>query len=194
MGGVLSAECNREAKLIWEYCEQNSMWLIPAHIPGKLNVQADLASRKFSDDTEWELAPRIWGKIVKNWGTPTIDMFASRINYKCNKFVSWYPEPEAWNVDAFAMSWELPNELLYFFPPFSLAGRLLHRVLQYRCHAIVVIPDWSSQPWVSMATKRADACLRFCKQANNLIPHGQPNKPEQFGAIPLMACRFSGIN
>lgn len=66
MGGVQSEECNLEAKRIWQYCELNELWLTPAHIPGKLNVQADRASRHFSDDTEWELAPRIWDKIVCN--------------------------------------------------------------------------------------------------------------------------------
>lgn len=81
MGGVQSQQCNREAKEIWKYCEQHGMWLIPAHIPGKLNVEADLASRKFSDDIEWELAPKLWHRIIANWGQPTIDMFASRINY-----------------------------------------------------------------------------------------------------------------
>lgn len=71
MGGVRSVKCNAEAKKIWQYCERHNMWLIPAHIPGKLNIQADTASRQFSDDIEWELSHKIWEKIIKNWGRPT---------------------------------------------------------------------------------------------------------------------------
>lgn len=194
MGGAHSQECNGEAKKIWQFCEQNNMWLYPAHIPGVLNVEADKASRKFSDDIEWELAPRLWNKLVNKWGEPTVDMFASRINNKCKKFVSWYPQPEAWQVDAFTMSWDLPNEFLYFFPPFSLAGRVLRNITTYRCKAILITPDWQSQPWVSMATKRATTYMRFRKAKNNLIPHGTPNNPQQFTTTPMMAFLFSGSN
>lgn len=98
MGGVKSHECNAEAKEIWEWAELRNIWLSASHIPGLFNVEADEASRHFTDDVEWELSPRLWEVIIQKWGLPTIDMFASRINNKVDKYVSWYPEPEAWRV------------------------------------------------------------------------------------------------
>lgn len=192
MGGVQSEQCNKEASIIWDYCEQNNLWLIPAHIAGKLNVQADLASRKFTDDVEWELSNKLWENIVNKWGQPDIDMFASRINNKCVTFISWLPQPEAWLIDAFSIAWDFDNKLLYFFPPFSLVGRVPHNIIRYRCKAILILPDWQSQPWVALATKKATTFMRFRKHKHNLIPHGTPNNASQFGATPLMACLFSG--
>lgn len=194
MGGVQSKECNAEAKLIWNYCEQNKLWLIPAHIAGKLNVQADSASHNFTDDVEWELSNKLWDKIVNKWGQPDIDMFASRINNKCDTFISWFPQPEAWLIDAFSIAWDIPNKCLYFFPPFSLVGRVLTNIIRYRCRAILILPDWQSQQWVALATKKATTFMLFRKHKSNLTPHGSPNNETQFGATPLMACLFSGTN
>ena len=43
--------------------------------------------------------------------------FASRLNAKVKKFVSWRPDPEACAVDAFTFDWG--TQLNYAFPPFS---------------------------------------------------------------------------
>lgn len=194
MGGVKSHECNAEAKEIWEWAEQRNNWLSPSHIPGSLNVIADEASRHFTDDVEWELSPRLWDAIVNKWGLPTIDMFGSRINNKVHKYVSWYPEPEAWRIDAFSFHWKINNELMYFFPPFSLVGRVLQRITHFKCNSILVLPHWQTQPWVSMANKYATKVMLFKKQRNNLLPHGQPNNGVTFGATQMMACRFYASN
>ena len=43
--------------------------------------------------------------------------FASQLNAKVKKFVSWRPDPEACAVDAFTFDWG--TQLNYAFPPFS---------------------------------------------------------------------------
>ena len=45
-------------------------------------------------------------------------MFASRLNAKLKKYVSFYPHHLAYAIDAFTLDWS--RELLYMFPPFSL--------------------------------------------------------------------------
>ena len=59
---------------------------------------------------------------------PDIDLFASRLNAKTNKFVFWHPEPGAVTYDAFTMSWA--NVQCYAFPPFSLLPRVLAKILK----------------------------------------------------------------
>ena len=191
MGGVRSRRCNDVAKDIWQWCEERNIWLTPSFIPGILNVNADYASRNFTDDVNWELNPKLFAKICDKWSTPEVDMFASRINTKLEKFVSWMPEPEAWKVDAFSFSWTFTNNLLYFFPPFSLSGRVIREVLSQKCCAVVVLPDWPTQPWSTMALNSATSFLKFRKGNKNLLPHGEPNNPLQFGSTPLVACLFS---
>ena len=44
--------CNKLTIEVWEICIQHLSHLSAAHIPGKHNVIADLASRKFQDSAE----------------------------------------------------------------------------------------------------------------------------------------------
>ena len=117
MGGVKSRTCNFWARVIWDWCEERDIWLSIAHLPGVLNVVADYKSRHFVDNTEWQLNDKIWNKICKIFGTPEVDLFASRLNAKLEKFVVWGPDPEAYRIDAFTFDW---NEGFYYiFPPFT---------------------------------------------------------------------------
>jgi len=95
MGGTKSKACNKVAYKIWTFAIDNNLWLSAAHIPGKDNVEADIQSRNLDDSTEWQLNPLIFQKIVKKFGLPDIDLFATRINKQISSYVSWYPEPEA---------------------------------------------------------------------------------------------------
>jgi len=43
-------------------------------------------SRKFNDHIEWQLNVGIFNKICNLWGTPEIDLFASRLISKYTNF------------------------------------------------------------------------------------------------------------
>ena len=103
------------------------MWISAAHIPGKDNIEADHQSRILQDATEWKLHPELFQKIVDKFGKPDIDLFASRINRQLKSYVSWHPEPEAMAVNAFSLTWN--NKFFYMFPPFSLVGQVLAKVI-----------------------------------------------------------------
>ena len=52
------------------------------HLPGKVNVEADKASREFHDDTKWSLDVQVYQTLVSRWRTPDLDQFASQLNAK----------------------------------------------------------------------------------------------------------------
>ena len=72
------------------------------------------ASRKFNRNKEWQLDPVVFSDIVKQFGSPCIDLFASRINKQMMPFVSWRPDPDACAVDAFSLSGIVINLCIYF--------------------------------------------------------------------------------
>lgn len=43
--------------------------------------------------------------MKKAFGNPDIDLFASRINKKCHKYVYWKQDPGTIGVDAFNFVW-----------------------------------------------------------------------------------------
>ena len=103
--GVRSVRCNAIAQAIWTFCRLRGIWLTAAHLPGHLNALADERSRLFDDNTEWKLNPCVFKHVAQRVGTPTIDLFASRLNFQLKPFVSLIPDQEASFIDAFTIDW-----------------------------------------------------------------------------------------
>ena len=90
-------------------------------------------------------------------GFADIDLFASRLNFQTRRYVSWFPDPGAFAVDAFSLSWK--DFKPYIFPLFSLIGRILHKLkLEDFYDAIVIAPLWPTAHWypqlLELAVKR----------------------------------------
>ena len=83
--------------------------------------------------------------VTAHWGTPSIDLFASRLNYQLKPFVSWTPDPEAMAIDAFSFHWK---ENFYAFPPFALISRVLQKVEQDQSQGIIIVQLWATQVWL----------------------------------------------
>ena len=145
MGGSKSIPCNEVTKQIWALCIANNNWLSATYLPGCKNVEADAESRVFNDRTEWMLDPQIFKRITNKFGSPEIDLFASRLNKQYAKYSSWRPDPEALFVDAFSVNWN--NLFFYAFPPFSLIGRCLEKLHANQAEGILIVPRWMSQSW-----------------------------------------------
>ena len=141
MGGSQSRNCNAIARETILWCRERNISHTITHLPGKLNVEADKASRVFHDDTEWSLDHAVFDNLVARWGKPDINLSATRLNTKLPCYVSWKPEPEAVAVDAFTLDWSKYN-LVYCFPPFSVIGKVLQQLIQTQVRAILVLPDW----------------------------------------------------
>ena len=149
MGSVKSKEANRVAKAIWSFCEERCSFIWISHLPGVENCEADLASRFFTDDTEWALNPKFFKIACAKWGCPDIDLFASRNNKLLENYCSWVPDPFAKFVDAFSVNWGQFG-FIYVFPPYRLMGRVLNKIQQEGVKALVVAPAWFGQPWASV--------------------------------------------
>ena len=125
-GGMTCKIMDQLAKDIWEWCVGKNIFITAIHIPGIENTAADFYSRNFSDTSEWMLKKEIFQRICFQFFMPTIDMFASRLNKQMEKFVSWFPEPGAYFVNAFNMSWNESEPFL--FPPFNQIGKVINKV------------------------------------------------------------------
>ena len=90
--------------LLWKimtWCHHYHITLKARHIPGCLNVMADLLSRSNQvQSTEWSLHPQVFKQICQKWFTPHVDLFATHLNHKLPLYVSPVPDPKAWGIDA----------------------------------------------------------------------------------------------
>ena len=184
MGGVRSERCNKVAQKIWNWAETNESWITVSHVPGILNTKADAASRQFKDNLEWSLNPGIFQKICDRFGTPNIDLFASRENAKCVCYMSRNFDPYSVAIDAFTQSWQ--DLQAYVFPPFSLIGRVLRKMEEDRPRSMIIVaPDWATAPWYTKLITGASRIMKIGKKKKNIMPNDdyQDNYPRGVGLI-----------
>ena len=145
MGGTKSDQCQDIAAQIWAFCERRKLWVWAVHIPGKENQEADFQSRNFRENIEWSMPTDLFHDLQGSWGPFSCDLFASRLNFKCAKYFSWYPDPNAWKIDAFAHKWDFNS--WFAFPPFRCVTRTLQKALVDGSTGVLVTPNWTAQPW-----------------------------------------------
>ncbi|MCG7876290.1 MAG: hypothetical protein JAZ03_08585 [Candidatus Thiodiazotropha taylori] len=145
--GGKKPELNALARSIWFWCIDRNIHLTAAHVAGVHNTEADKMSRKkHNDDLEWSLDDTVFRKLIARHPNLEIDLFASRLNHKLSYYVSRYPEPDVWAVDAFSLTWS--NNVFYIFPPFSLIPRILQKLEEDKAReAVLLAPIWTTQIW-----------------------------------------------
>ena len=151
-GSIRSRKINHLSRLIWLFVIDRELWLSAAHCPGTDNKNADKASRQFNDETEWTLENSIFSAICYRYGTPDIDLFAARNNNKVARYCAWQPDPGAVFIDAFHYNWG-QGELLYMFPPFSIIGAILQKLIMEEGSGILIIPFWPTKPWFTQVAR-----------------------------------------
>jgi len=190
-GSARSIQCNAVALSIWNWIISNGTWVSAAHIPGVDNVEADKASREFNDTLEWSLNVTIFDKIIENFGAPDIDLFASRLNNKIDRYCAWRPDPHAQHIDAFTIEWS--NEYSYIFPPFSMIGPILAKLREERARAILICPWWPTQPWVSTLASMLVATPRCFPLQRRTLTLAHDTTPHALvGRLTLLGCKLSG--
>lgn len=102
-------------------------FLFASYIASIDNVIADAESRISDTDTEWSLSDQAFQVVEGRFGPFDIDLFASLINAKLDPYVSWFPDPGSWAIDAFTLSWSC--FYFYAFPPFILISRVLRKIV-----------------------------------------------------------------
>ncbi|XP_044591535.1 uncharacterized protein LOC123269765 [Cotesia glomerata] len=141
-GGIKYPGLSELARSIWQWCESRNIWVVASYIPSKLNVEADRASRQVNLDTEWELSQTAFQKVLGCYGPFSIDLFGSRVNKKCSRFCSRYPDPDAELVDAFTFSWR--SERFYAFPPFALILPALRKIINDKASGVLIATESST--------------------------------------------------
>ena len=119
--------------------------LTAEQLPGILNMIADEESRVMKDWSDWMLDPQVFQQIQERWGPLEVDMFASRLTTKLDRFFSWRPDPEAEALDAFSQDWTNLQGRGYANPPRNLVGRA--EFSNKKITLVLIAPVWKSQPW-----------------------------------------------
>jgi len=149
--GGRKEQLNDLTRQIWFWCINRGIKLSLFHLPGKINVEADKLSRNLSVDMEWKLDAKVVYCIKNCYGPLSIDLFASRLNYQLKPYISFLPDPEAYAVDAFSISWK--SNINYAFPPFSMMGHVLKKLEQDQGQLVLIAPLWTTQPWFTKLLK-----------------------------------------
>ena len=144
-GGTHSAEM---CALLWKimtWCHHYQITLKARHIPGCLNVMADLLSRSNQvQSTEWTLHLQMFRQICLKWFTPHVDLFATCLNHKVPLYVSPVPDQNAWDIDALNINWS--GLTAYAYPPTALLHSVIQKIRQFSCLIIVIAPGWPGMP------------------------------------------------
>uniref|UniRef100_A0A146LQD6 Pol polyprotein n=1 Tax=Lygus hesperus TaxID=30085 RepID=A0A146LQD6_LYGHE len=86
-GTVRSESLLTISRQLWEWCESRNIFIRATYIPSKENFRADEASRRSPEGAEWSLHPTHFLSIIKYFGVPSIDLFASAASAKCPVYV-----------------------------------------------------------------------------------------------------------
>ena len=181
-GGTHSAEM---CALLWKimtWCHHYHITLKDRHIPGCLNVMADLLSRSNQvQSTEWSLHPQVFKQICQKWFTPHVDLFATHLNHKLPLYVSPVPDPKAWDIDALNINWT--NLTAYAYPPSARLHKVIQKIKQCHCLIIVIAPGWPGMPWfwdlVQLSTEiplQLPVSTTLLKQSHNYVFHNNPQQ------------------
>ena len=193
MGTSHSYKLNSLCKTIWEWAIPRDLWLSAAHIPGKINTRADFESRENKSTHEWKLEPTELQQALNILRVkPIIYLFASRLNYQFEDYVSYRPDPGASAIDAFTISWS--NLEFYAFPPFSVIPHVLQKIQEDQASGVLVMPNWPTQLWYPKALQMTTRQPVILKPHETLLtlPH-QPKKLHPLWAkLKLLVCHLSG--
>jgi hypothetical protein len=151
-GGTHSRSLCQLTVEVLQLCAASDIHLLVRHIPGRLNVLADGLSRTQVLPTEWTLHTEIFRLIHGVFPSMEIDLFATRLNRKLEKFVSPVPDPLAIAVDALSLDWE--GKDLYAFPPFPLILKVLQRLSLFPCTMTLIAPFRWNRSWITPLLNR----------------------------------------
>ncbi|CAJ0923458.1 unnamed protein product [Ranitomeya imitator] len=184
-GGTRSRAAMREVSLILRWAETNHSIISAVHIPGVENWAADFLSRQGLASGEWELHPEVFLQICLRWGTPDVDLMASRWNAKVHNFIARSRDPQAIGVDALISPWH-HFQLPYVFPPLPLLPKVIRKIRTEGGPVILVAPDWPRRAWYAELVQLvADVPLRLPDRPDLL--RQRPIYHQSSGALRLTA-------
>ena len=86
-GGTRSHTLMQLTIRLLKWCDRKAITLVPVHLPGVHNIQADSLSRVGQTlTTEWTMAMESLRPMFAKWGEPRIDLFATFANRRLVKY------------------------------------------------------------------------------------------------------------
>jgi hypothetical protein len=144
-------ELDQVAQSIWAMVLKHQCWIQARYLPGRFQVASDPLSRGREMHLDWALLTPTFRRITAKWGTPEVDLFATRETAQVPKFVSWQPDPLAVGTDAFSLRWSQLGALVYLNPPFSLIARAVAKIAAELSETVflLVTPEWRGAHWIN---------------------------------------------
>ena len=192
MGTSHSDIINKSTKDVWEWCIERDICLIPTYICSRDNF-ADLPSRKTYLDGKWMLNIDIFNKAMLDLHfKPDVGLFASRLNKQLDRFVSFKPDPEAIDADAFSIS--RTNLKFYAFLPFSCISRCFQKITMEKATGVIVVPNWTTQPFYSVLLRMlVKGPIVIKKNKHNFVMPGHHKMKSKIAKrSDLLICLVSG--
>ena len=118
-------------------------------------------------ETEYSLSQCVFQAICQSFGDPQIDLLATRVNAKCEFFVSWFRYPGSKAVDAFTLNWGMVFSNA--FPPFAIILPTLRKIIDDSARGILVVPLWPAQPWFPLFSSLLISDLFYFEPNPNLL-------------------------
>ena len=127
-------------------------------------------------------------QIVRRWGLPEIDLFASAESTHLPRFFAWGEAPEAEALDAFQQPWVFVTA--YAFPPPPILLRVIRKMAVSTGVFLLVTPFWPAQKWFpAVLGLRVDDVRRLPESPPVLdLATGSPPLPR----LPLLVWKISG--
>ena len=80
-GGTRSYTLMQMTIRLLKWCDRKAITLVPVHLPGVHNIQADSLSRVGQTlNTEWTMAMECLRPVFAKWGEPQVDLSATFAN------------------------------------------------------------------------------------------------------------------
>ena len=148
-GGTKSFRLTHLTIRLLKFCDRKGIRLVPVHLPGSRNIQADALSQVGQTlATEWAINGQLLHPVFSAWGTPVIDLFATFANRKLPVFASPFPDQRAKYVDAMSVPWSGMG-MVYAFPPFKMLPAVLNKIRRsHNLSVILIAPRLMSASWM----------------------------------------------
>jgi hypothetical protein len=151
------------------------------------------------DDQLWDMIQRVADGV--HWKL-TVDLFASAVNHRTDRFVSWWPEPDAEAYDAFTVpSWRqsrcpvcggVHQEAVYAFPPPKLLRDVVAKAVADRAVGIFLAPVVVTSPvWQKLrqaSVLRSEERFVRVRRPARLLSGSFPYKD-----LAIFACDFGRL-
>ena len=119
------------------------------------------------------LKPHVRDRIMRRWGVPNLDLFASSgmDMHVVDRFYTQFYEPAALAVNAFAQLWT--GEFVWAYPPPRQEGRMLRKIMDDACNAIAILPRGKAYYWTAL--------LKHMPVVDEMLIPGNPEEAYTLG-------------